>query len=129
VLLIEERLPSGIEEHDQPFAESMWDGDHNLGDLGSGAGAIWWAPTPRGIVGERGPYGLGMAVHDANPPLAASFIMRRAGVSRGCYFLDGVTPSWRRIGSRLLALNAPPPVKENGAFRRAPPGPNTSTGA
>jgi hypothetical protein len=28
-------------------------------------------PDPRGIVGERGSYGLGMAVHDANPALAA----------------------------------------------------------
>ena len=53
------------------LSQSRCDGDHNLGDLGSGAVAIWWAPTPRGIVGERGPYGLGMAVHDANPAVAA----------------------------------------------------------
>src|SRR5258705_8764774 len=44
------------------LSQNRCDGDHNLGDLGSGAGAIWWAPTPRGIVGERGPYGLGMAL-------------------------------------------------------------------
>ena len=59
-----------------------------MGDLGSGAGAIWWAPTPRGIVGERGPYGLGMAVHDANPALA-TLPHAADGTCLGVLLLDG----------------------------------------
>jgi hypothetical protein len=86
------------------LSQNRCDGDHNLGDLGSGAGAIWWVPTPRGIVGERGPYGLGMAVHDANPALAA---LHHARLHRRCSaaaLLRSSRPQQRQLSEGLSPL-------------------------
>ena len=37
------------------LSQNRCDGDHNLGDLGSGAGAIWWTPTPEELSVSGGP--------------------------------------------------------------------------